>query len=150
VTEQEYVEHRLQNQIEWYARKSRRNHGWFLSLRVIEIVLATSIPLLTSMVQERAELSLMLGSISVGVAVIAAILSLFRFQELWIEYRATAETLKREKFLFLTRSGPYEGPGRFTALVERIETLLAAEATKWAGSMRLPSAADRGEKSASA
>ena len=150
MTEQEYVEERLQNQLEWYARKSRRNHLWFLSLRVIEIVLAASIPLLTGMMKERGEVGLLLGSISVSVAVIAAVLSLFRFQELWIEYRATAETLKREKFLFLTRSGPYDGPGRFTALVERIETLLAAEATKWAGSMRLTSGAERGEKNASA
>jgi hypothetical protein len=78
----------------------------------------------------------------VSVAVIAAVLSLFRFQSSGSS-TAQPEALKREKFLFLTRSGSYAGPGRFTALVERIETLLAAEATKWAGSMRLTSAAER-------
>jgi hypothetical protein len=85
----------------------------------------------------------------VSVAVIAAVLSLFRFQSSGSS-TAQPEALKREKFLFLTRSGSYAGPGRFTALVERIETLLAAEATKWAGSMRLTSAAERDEKEAKA
>jgi hypothetical protein len=59
VTEQEYVEERLQNQIEWYARKSRSNHLSFLYLRVIEIVLAASIPLLTGMMKERGEVGLL-------------------------------------------------------------------------------------------
>jgi hypothetical protein len=145
VTEQEYVEERLQNQIEWYERKSRSNRWWFLTLRVIEIVMAATIPLLTTMMKDNPGVGVLLGSIGLGVVVIAAVLSLFRFQELWIEYRATAETLKREKFLFLTRSAPYDGPGRFNALVERIETLLAAEATKWAGNMRSPQAQGEGK-----
>jgi hypothetical protein len=145
VTEQQYVEERLRDQIDWYERKSRSNRLWFLFLRALEIVLAAAIPLLTSVIKEKPDVGVLLGTISVAIAVIAGVLALFRFQELWIEYRATAETLKREKFMFLTRSGLYAGPGGFAALVERVETLLAAEATKWAGYMRSPSARDSTE-----
>jgi hypothetical protein len=139
VTEQQYLEQRLDNQIDWYERKGRRNRLWFLALRAFEIVLAAGIPLLTSVVRDKPDIGILLGSMSVAIAVIAGILALFRFQELWIEYRATAETLKREKFMFLAQSGPYASPGAFGALVERVETLLAAESTKWTGYMRAPS-----------
>ena len=139
MTEEQYVKQRLDDQIDWYEGKSRRNRRWFLSLRALEVILAAGIPLLTSVVREKPDVGALLGSMSVAIAVIAGILALFRFQELWIEFRATAETLKREKFMFLTHSGPYGLPGAFAALVERVETLLAAEGTKWAGYMRSPS-----------
>ena len=139
MTEQQYLEQRLDDQIDWYERKGRRNRLWFLALRALEIILAAGIPLLTSVVRDKPEVGVLLGSMSVAIAVIAGVLALFRFQELWIEYRGTAESLKREKFMFLTQSGPYGSPGAFAALVERVETLLAAESTKWAGYVRAPS-----------
>jgi hypothetical protein len=43
-------------------------------------------------------------------------------QEHWIEYRATAESLRKEKFLFLTQTEPYDKDDAFPVLVQRVKT----------------------------
>jgi hypothetical protein len=70
----------------------------------------------------------------VGVATIGGLLSLYRFQEKWVEYRVTAENLKREKYFFLTGTAPYEADDKFQILVMRVEAILAAENVQWAES----------------
>ena len=70
----------------------------------------------------------------VAMATIGGLLSLYRFQEKWIEYRVTAESLKREKFFFLTGTAPYDVDDRFQTLVTRVEAILAAENVQWAES----------------
>ena len=74
------------------------------------------------------------GAMGVAVATIGGLLSLYRFQEKWIEYRVTAESLKREKFFFLTGTAPYDVDDRFQTLVTRVEAILAAESVQWAES----------------
>ena len=74
------------------------------------------------------------GAMGVAVATIGGLLSLYRFQEKWIEYRVTAESLKREKFFFLTGTAPYDVDDRFQTLVTRVEAILAAENVQWAES----------------
>ena len=69
-----------------------------------------------------------------AIAIIAATLGLYRFQEHWIEYRTTCESLKKEKFLFLTGSEPYSSDPatKIQLLVRRVETLISKENTDWA------------------
>ena len=74
--------------------------------------------------------------IGLGVAVIAGVLGLYRFQEIWTEYRATAESLKQERFLYLTRTAPYNDDNAFQLLVSRVETVLSSERTGWVEAMR--------------
>jgi hypothetical protein len=59
-------------------------------------------------------------------------------QEHWIEYRATAESLRKEKFLFLTQTEPYDKDAAFHLLVQRVEALLSKENTDWAQSIMKP------------
>jgi hypothetical protein len=63
---------------------------------------------------------------------------LLHLQERWIEYRATAESLRREKFLFLTQTEPYDKDDAFHLLVQRVEALLSKETTERAQSMLKP------------
>ncbi len=74
------------------------------------------------------------GIMGIAVAAIGGLLSLYRYQEKWVEYRVTAENLKREKYFFLTATEPYHGDDKFTVLVARVETILAAENMQWAES----------------
>ena len=74
------------------------------ALRLTEIVFAASIPLLAGYTQVsgyETYVGLAIGVIGLIVAVIAGIVSLYRFQENWNEYRAIAESLKQEKYLYL-------------------------------------------------
>jgi hypothetical protein len=45
----------------------------------------------------------------------------------WIEYRATAESLRKEKFLFLAQTEPYDEDDAFDLLVQRVEDLVSTK-----------------------
>jgi Protein of unknown function (DUF4231) len=126
----DYIANRLDDQISWYSRKSQWNKQWLWMLRTAEIFFAGLIPFLANYGADSYSRSIV-GLMGVAVAVIAGAISLFKFHENWIEYRTTAESLKHEKYLFLTSSNVYVGPDAFHLLVERTETLISKENTSW-------------------
>ncbi|MEM9273347.1 MAG: DUF4231 domain-containing protein [Cyanobacteria bacterium P01_F01_bin.143] len=129
----EYLSDRLEDQIRWYSKKSQYNQKYYKRLRLTEIVSAAVIPFLAGM-QDFSYSKLIIGILGVVIAISAAASSLYKFQENWIQYRTTAETLKHEKYLYLTKSPPYDGEAPLKALVERIESLISKENTQWASS----------------
>jgi len=133
MTEQEYLAKRVDDQIVWYDRKSQGNQRAFKTLRVIEIVAAAAIPLLAGQVDAGdVRIKWVVGGLGALVAAVAGLLSLYRLQENWIEYRVTCEALKHEKFLYLSRVGPYAVPNPFPLFVERVESLVSKEHSSWA------------------
>jgi Protein of unknown function (DUF4231) len=145
ISPDEYIEQRLNDQISWYDRKSGTNQRWFRRLRFAEIVAAATIPFLSGFAGNSLPIKIAIGALGVVVAVIASLLGLLHLQEHWIEYRATAESLRREKFLFLTQTEPYDKDDAFHLLVQRVEALLSKESTEWVQSMMKPR---KGEKRA--
>ena len=130
--ENEYLEKRLDNQINWYDKKSADNQKWFKRLQVIAIVGAAMIPFLSGyMSEEYIWMKITIGFLGLIVAMITVILGLYQFQENWIEYRTTCESLKHEKYIYLTKSPPYDDKNAFVLLVERVETLISKENTNW-------------------
>lgn len=130
---EEYLHDRLDDQINWYSQKSQWNQAWFKRLRVVEILFATSIPFLVSYITlETTTLKLVVGAMGIVVALISGLVTLYKFQENWIEYRTTAETLKHEKYLYLTLIAPYDGDEPFRLLVARVESTISKENTNWA------------------
>ena len=140
---EEYVEQRLTDQISWYDRKSSTNQRWFKWLRFVEIVAAATIPFLSGFAGDSFPIKIAIGALGVFVAVLASLLGLLHLQEHWIEYRATAESLTREKFLFLTQTEPYDKDDAFHLLVQRVEALLSKENADWAQSMMKPPKAEK-------
>src|SRR6266496_4935681 len=145
ISPEEYIEQRLSDQIGWYDRKSSMNQRWFKRLRFAEIVAAATIPFLSGFAAKSFPVEIAIGALGVFVAVIASLLGLLQLQVHWIEYRATAESLRKEKFLFLTQTAPYDKDNAFHLLVQRVEALLSKENIDWAQSMMKP---PKGEKSA--
>ena len=135
---EEYIEQRLNDQIVWYDRKSGTNQRWFKRLRFAEIVAAATIPFLSGFAGNSLPIKIAIGALGVLVAVVASLLGLLQLQVHWIEYRATAESLRREKFLFLTQTEPYDKDDAFHLLVQRVEALLSNENTEWTQSMMKP------------
>jgi hypothetical protein len=131
----EYIEQRLNDQIGWYDHKSITNKRWFKRLRFAEIVAAATIPFLSGFADESFAVKIAIGALGVVVAVIASFLGLLQLQVHWIEYRATAESLKTEKFLFLAQTQPYDKEDAFHLLVQRVEALLSKESSEWVQSM---------------
>ena len=142
ISPEEYIEQRLNDQIGWYDRKSVTNQRWFRRLRFAEIVAAATIPFLSGFADSFL-IKIAIGALGVFVAVIASLLGLLQLQVHWIEYRATAESLKKEKFLFLTQTDPYDKDDAFHLLVQRVEGLLSKENTEWVQSMMKPPKAEK-------
>jgi len=66
------------------------------------------------------------------VAILASAVRAFKFQENWINYRTTAETLKKEIHLYRAGAGEYARvPDREALFVERVESLISRENTTW-------------------
>ena len=135
ISPEDYIEQRLNDQISWYDCKSGTNQRWFKRLRFAEIVAAATIPFLSGFADKSFQIKITIGVLGVVVAVIASVLGLLQLQVRWIEYRATAESLRKEKFLFLTQTEPYDKADAFHLLVQRVEGLLSKESIEWVQSM---------------
>ena len=129
----EYLNDRLNDQIDWYDRKSIANQRWYKRLRLSEFVLAALIPFLAGFAATHVNVQVTLGVIGVAITIITASLGLYQFEQNWIAYRTTCESLRKEKFLFLTNTEPYSGPeeDNLQKLVQRDGTLVSKENTNW-------------------
>ena len=120
---------RLEDQINWYDRKSNQNHRVYKWLKIIEIVAASLVPLFAGLKMPAA----VTGGLGVLIAVLEGLLQLNQYHHNWIAYRSTCETLKHEKYLYLANAGPYStATAAHALLAERVESLVSQEESKWA------------------
>ena len=135
--EAEYLKTRVDGQIGWYNNKSRYHQKWYKGLRIVEIVAAASIPFLVGYITDTELLfRTVVGFLGLAIAVITAVVSLCQFQENWVEYRTTCESLKHEKFLFVTKTEPYNVDTPFPLLVQRVESTISKENKTWSQYIR--------------
>jgi hypothetical protein len=138
MTADEYLKQRLDEQIkvvrrqEWVQQMDAHHNSR-------KIVCAAIIPLLSGFTKYSDPLIVVImGVLGVCVAVAAGFSSLLKYQENWIKYRTTAESLKKEKHLFQTRVEPYNTEEPLGIFVQRVETLVSQENTNWAQYMMRP------------
>lgn len=123
---------RLEDQLRWYDGKSTRCQKKYKWLKFVQMAMAVSIPLLSHVDPAIAKWATSIAGAL--IAVLEAIQHMNQYSMLWVTYRATAERLKHEKFLFLSAAGPYKGqaePERLIALAERVEEHVSTEHANW-------------------
>lgn len=131
--EQEYIKNRLEDQIQWYSKKSSAAQEWYKSLKYLDNSLALIIVPLSY--YSDACWWFKYAGIAAGIAIAFSnfLQSINKYHENWIQYRSTAELLKHEKYLYLTRSGGYQNSASpFNELVERCESIISSENIDWA------------------
>ena len=70
--------------------------------------------------------------LGLNASICTGILEIKKFRELWVSYRKTCEQLKREEFLYKTKSEKYcDGQTKFNIFVENIEAILLTEHSNW-------------------
>jgi hypothetical protein len=71
------------------------------------------------------------------VGVIEGLIQLGQFQQNWLLYRATRESLKREEFLHEAKAGPYSAANDpDTLYFERCDAIISGENTRWLDSQQ--------------
>jgi hypothetical protein len=123
---------RLNDQLGWYDHKSAVNQKRYQQIQAALIILATFIPVFSLIgVAWGRWITAILGA---SVAILAGLQQLGAYNDLWTTYRATAEQLRHEMFLFLAQSGPYrslQGEEALRLLAERVEERVSTEHATW-------------------
>jgi len=139
MNDEQFLKERVEDQINWYDKKSQFNQRWYKCLRVGEIGAAAAIPLLAGYMSDKTPaVQIIVGLLGFIIAIIASVVALYQFQENWVEYRTTCESLRHEKYLFLTQTEPYNIDNPFPLFVQRVESLVSTENTKWSQLIREP------------
>ena len=124
---------RVDAEIQWYSQKSKQCQTKYKFLRMVEIILASLIPLLAPYADKYAIVSFIIGSFGTVITVAGSISALFKYHENWLHYRTTCENLKCQKLLFLTSSYPYNvgKETRENIFVKNVESIISSENAQW-------------------
>jgi len=127
-----YMEKRVNDQIEWMSNKSAKFKSKYMTLKLLIIILSVSIPILVMFIDVDPRMKYLVALAGAMIAAIEGFLSLYDYQNNWINYRSTVETLKREQFLFATKTNIYKTADDASSLfVERVENILNSENKNW-------------------
>lgn len=128
-----YMSERVDGQIKWYSDKSSKAQQRYKCVQIIELALASLIPLLSGFIGQAWWLAVPVGLFGAIIAVLEGVSKIYKFHENWIEYRATSELLKYEKNLFESGSHPYNENEETieNVFVRRVEMIISAENNKW-------------------
>lgn len=129
---EDYIKDRLEDQINWMDGKSTSNKKRYQGIKFIVIGLSVSIPFLVLMIDFWPYFKYVVGAAGVLIAGLEGTLSLYEYQNNWLNYRKTLESLQREKYMFATKSGLYKKNNSFQFFVERVESILESENQSWA------------------
>lgn len=131
--DKKYISERLENQINWYSKKSTKNKNFYYFFQVVEIFLAASIPIMACFAFSNIIISVIIGIIGGIITVIETVCKMCKYHENWIQYRYISELLKHEKYLYITKTAPYDNEAAFNYLVERAERIISSENVNWVG-----------------
>ena len=123
---------RLEDQIAWYDGRSGDAQRWYKWLKLLEVAVAAVLPVVAGV---HAPVGVT-GGMAAAIVVLEGSQHIYQFQEHWITYRSTAESLKHERFLYVASAGPYTSGDRHRQLAERLESLISQEHAKWAATQR--------------
>lgn len=127
---------RLQEAIDWYDHRAGENQRLYKWLKLLELAVAAAVPVVAGVGSP----VWVTGGLAAVVVVLEGAQHLFQFQEHWITYRTTAESLKHEHYLYLARAGPYGSEDRHSRLAMRTEALISQEHAKWVAGQQSPTA----------
>lgn len=125
-----YLESRYRKETDWYDKKAIWHHKIYQIFQWTAIILSVFTPVLILVGDGLVRWFAV--AIAVLVAISTAALKTFKYQENWINYRTTCETLKKEYYFYEAGIQGYEGVEDKEALfIQRVESLISRENTLW-------------------
>lgn len=123
-----------EGQFEWYDSKAVRNKWLHRAMKVAQIVLASFLPVAVTLfpVTDSTFWKNTIVVAAVLLIILEALESYLNYQKKWMNYRTTAEGLRREEQMFKTRTDEYEGvEDPEQVFVERVLALTSQENRYW-------------------
>ncbi len=130
MTQEEYIEERLNQFRAWYDVKATRAKKIYQRMRTLTVAGGAAVPVLINLEVEGFDFNIITTLISLLVVVLVSLESVFHFREQWKNYRATEQLLAKEYFNYVTAEGYYrnkEENGAFLDFVDRVENAIASE-----------------------
>ena len=127
----EYIETRVDDQIQYYDNQSKSSQSRYKWLAGVQIMSGAVIPIIAGFSDSICFSEWIIALLGLAVTSATAFLTLNKYQERWINFRTTCETLKHLKYLFLTSSSPYNGEDCYDKFVNDIEATLSKENSNW-------------------
>lgn len=149
---------RIEDQINWYDRKSILFQKTYKRIKLVEIIAAAFIPFLSALhfsdpnvlfpftaLRFATVVGTITALLGVLITILEGVLQLQQYQQNWVSYRATCEALKHEKYNYIAGAGVYaDAPKPHSLLVERFESIGTQENAKWASLQQPQKAAKAG------
>ena len=142
-----YMVERYDDQCQWYDVKAVINKRWYYIFQtaVISLSAVTTVVVGVGAFSDAEWIQIAALVVAAAATASTGLIKVYRFQEQWIEYRGTAEILKRERHLFEARIGEYAAaPSPEQLFVSRVETHISRQNTVWVGR-----SADEGDQTGS-
>ena len=154
----DYVTNRYKAQMEYYRNSAQKNQKKYKTLQWVLIVLSALTPVLAALnginwshdtnanppdANTSSIISHLVQILLVVIASIVAILTTglktFRYQDLWVIYRATYEQLKPEFYYYEFNIGPYGAANadKESIFVTHVEAILSNEHGQWKPTAKL-------------
>jgi uncharacterized protein DUF4231 len=135
-----WLTRRLAARIEWYGAQASKNRALYFGFRVLSVVAASAITVIAVLGWTPVgwQPTWLPGLLGAAVVLVESIDGVYHPRDRWLTLRATEESLKRERSLFLAGAGPYvlntpedASDAAFQVLVVRSEEIMATENTVW-------------------
>ncbi len=117
----------------WYDRAATRDRRAYQGLKIATLILGGAVTVLAAI----SAAAWLTASLVAAVVAAEGMQQLFQLQANWISYRATAEALRQQAFLYAAHVDPYTDPAtRRDRLADVIRTIATTENTSWAKAMQ--------------
>jgi len=129
---EEYLLQRYDPEIIYYEDRAARSKKLYHCFQWAVIGMSAILPALAALVPE--DLKTITIAVSVLLAIGTTALKTFKFQENWLNFRAVAETLKKERHFYSAGLEGYDNDATKRSLfVDRVESLISREHILWIG-----------------
>jgi hypothetical protein len=123
----------LEREFSRYDRGADLARIGYLVLRLVALVVGAIVTVLAAIDAGPG----LTASLAAVVVVAEGAQQLFQAHTQWISYRAAAETLRREAFLYVARLAPYDDPTtRRVRLADVLRDVTSSENSAWLSTMR--------------
>jgi hypothetical protein len=123
----------LAAQFRWYDRSATRYRRGYQGLKIATLILGGGVTVLAAIGAP----AWLTASLAATIVAAEGTQQLFQLHANWISYRATAEALRQQAFLYAAHVDPYTDPAtRRDRLADVIRTITTTENTSWAKAMQ--------------